>query len=220
MKESSNNQVGASFVISMIEKFDFTKASIKQFQTKQLDKIHTKFAHNLKISLSKSLKVLIDVSIISTESITFDSFLHSCSQEDLIVITNSITLGGQILFILERKLNYQLIEYLMGGKKYSTNKNPNEGKEYSKIELSVLERIIKTIINEYSNAWLKIFPIHLKKNRIETNPNFVSNLMTSSGILNVILHIDSDNIEGTFKVVIPQNILMPIKKKLSSIHDY
>ncbi len=176
------------------------------------DVIYERFIRLFRINLSSSLRKIASLSILSTDLMKFGEFLNTLPIPSCIGVMRFESLRGSGLIVLETKLVYALINSYFGGSDHSSKKG--DGKEYTRIELSILEKVIKTAISDLNEAWEPVHKTDISFTRLEVNPQFVSLIPPSDVVVSTAFEVELENTSGTISIVIPYSTLDPIKKKL------
>lgn len=74
---------------------------------------------------------------------------------------------GNFMIILDPKLVYMVVSNVFGG---STKPYKIEGKEFTRVEIRIIERMLKVMYAELKEAWRPIMNVQLVPIGIETNP--------------------------------------------------
>ena len=91
-----------------------------------------------------------------------------------------------------------------------------KSREFSEIELSVLERIFTILVDLLREPWNNVVEIHPRLERIETNPQFAQIISPSEMIAIVTISVAIGNIEGLMNICLPFMTLEDIMDKLNT----
>lgn len=119
--------------------------------------------------------------------------------------------------VFESKLAYAIIDSYFGGTDRPFTKI--EGKEFTKIELSFMKRVMDMAVADLEEAWTPVHRIDAKYIRTEINPQFVGVVPPSEVIITTTFEVEFESASGTIMVVIPYSTIEPIKQKLSSSYQ-
>lgn len=179
-----------------------------------LDVIYERFIRLFRVSLSTSLRKIASLSIISTDLLKFGEFLNTLPIPSCMGVIRFETLRGSGLIVLESKLVYALVDSYFGGSDRPYTKG--DGKEYTRIELSVIEKVIKSAIADLDEAWRPVHTTDISFVRVEVNPQFVGLVPPSDVIISTTFEVELEHASGTIAVVVPYATLEPIKEKLNT----
>lgn len=104
----------------------------------------------------------------NSEAVTYSEFSNALSNPVLLGVVNMAPLSGNIIIEIATNLGYAIIDRLLGGVGEPLEKK----REFSEIELSILEKIFTILIDLLREPWTNVVEIHPYLERIETNPQF------------------------------------------------
>src|SRR5271169_2959464 len=120
-----------------------------------LDIIYERFIRLYRMSLSNSLRKIATISIISTDLLKFGEFVNTLPIPSCMCIMRFESLRGPALLVFESKLAYALVDSFFGGTDRPFTKI--EGKEFTRIELSIMKKVMDLAIKDLEEAWA---PVH------------------------------------------------------------
>jgi flagellar motor switch protein FliM len=123
-------------------------------------------------------------------------------------------LKGPALIVFESKLAYTLIDNYFGGSDLPYSKL--DGKEFTRIELSTLRKVMDLAVKDLDEAWSPIFKTDVTFIRTEVNPQFVGVVPPSNIVISTTFEIELENSSGTVSLVLPYATIEPIKNKLNT----
>ena len=179
-----------------------------------LDIIYERFIRLFRMSLSNSLRKIAAISIISTDLLKFGEFVNTLPIPSCMCIMRFESLRGPALLVFESKLAYALVDSYFGGTDRPYTKI--EGKEFTRIELSIMEKVIELALKDLEEAWAPVHKVDLSFVRIEVNPQFVGVVPPSDVIISTTFEVELENASGTVALVVPYSTIEPIKNKLNS----
>lgn len=179
-----------------------------------LDIIYERFIRLYRMSLSNSLRKIASISIISTDLLKFGEFVNTLPIPSCMCIMRFESLRGPALLVFESKLTYALVDSYFGGTDRPYTKI--EGKEFTKIELSIMKKVMDLGIKDLEDAWAPIHKTEISFIRTEVNPQFVGVVPPSEVIISTTFEVELENATGTIVLVIPYSTIEPIKNKLNA----
>lgn len=198
-----------------IQSYDLTsKDRIILSRLPQLEVIYEKFMRAYRVSLSSALRKIATLSLTSTEFLKFGEFINSLAMPTCMSVLRFGNLRGSALFVIETKLAYALVDSFFGG-----NDRPHvkvDGKEFTPIELSIVQKVVNLAINDLEAAWASIEKIGCSFVRTEINPQFVGIVPPTDVVIATTFDVELENASGTISIVIPYATIEPIKQKLST----
>ena len=179
-----------------------------------LDIIYERFIRLFRVSLSTSLRKIASLSIISTDLLKFGEFLNTLPIPSCMGVMRFETLRGSGMIVFESKLVYALVDAYFGGSDRPYTKS--EGKEFTRIELSVINKVINLALKDLDEAWAPVHKTDIEFMRIEVNPQFVGLVPPTDVIISTTFEVELEHASGTIAVVVPYATLEPIKDKLNA----
>lgn len=191
--------------------YDLTKPD-KAVKLPKLVVITDKFSRSYKITLSNTIRKLAEVSFESTDVKRFDDFLREIPVPANINIFGMEPLRGLNLLLIDSVLVFYFVDVLFGGG--GTSKAKIEGREFTSIENTVIRKIAREILEEWSKAWESFVPIKADYQRSEVNPQFAMVVPPNELVITITFSIEIENVSGIVTMCIPFSNLEPIKEKL------
>ncbi|NUM87588.1 MAG: flagellar motor switch protein FliM [Bdellovibrionales bacterium] len=179
-----------------------------------LDIIYERFIRLFRVSLSTALRKIASLSIISTDLLKFGEFLNTLPIPSCMGVMRFDTLRGSGMIVIESKLVYALVDAFFGGSDRPYTKS--EGKEFTRIELSVINKVIELALKDLDEAWAPVHKTDISFVRIEVNPQFVGLVPPSDVVISTTFEVELEHASGTVAVVVPYATLEPIKEKLNA----
>jgi flagellar motor switch protein FliM len=179
-----------------------------------LDIIYERFIRLFRMSLSNSLRKIATISIISTDLLKFGEFVNTLPIPSCMCIMRFESLRGPALLVFESKLAYALVDSFFGGTDRPYTKI--EGKEFTRIELSIMRKVMDLAIKDLEEAWTPVHKADISFLRTEVNPQFVGVVPPSDVIISTTFEVELENASGTIALVIPYSTIEPIKNKLNA----
>jgi len=179
-----------------------------------LDIIYERFIRLYRMSLSNALRKIATISIISTDLLKFGEFVNTLPIPSCMCIMRFESLHGPALLVFESKLAYALVDSFFGGTDRPYTKI--EGKEFTRIELSIMRKVMDLAIRDLEEAWAPVHKAEITFVRPEVNPQFVGVVPPSDVIISTTFEVELENASGTIALVIPYSTIEPIKNKLNA----
>ncbi len=179
-----------------------------------LDIIYERFIRLFRVSLSTALRKIASLSIISTDLLKFGEFLNTLPIPSCMGVMRFDTLRGSGMLVIESKLVYALVDAFFGGSDRPYTKS--EGKEFTRIELSVITRVVELALRDLDEAWAPVHKTDIEFVRIEVNPQFVGLVPPSDVVISTTFEVELEHASGTIAIVVPYQTLEPIKEKLNA----
>ena len=204
MKASSEKQV---------KNYDFSRPS--KFSKEHLRTLEIIFEHYgrlLSTNLPVYLRKNIQVEVMNSEAVTYMEFSNSLSNPVLLGIVNFEPLEGNIIIEMASKLGYAIVDRMLGGEGEPLDKI----REYSEIELLIIERIMTACVQLLREPWENVVDIHPRLERIETNSQYAQIISPSEMIAIVTLNVKVGDVDGMMNICLPYITLEDVMDKLNT----
>lgn len=167
---------------------------------------------NLPVYLRKAIQV----EVMNSEAVSYSEFSNALSNPVLLGIINFAPLKGNIILEIASNLGYAMVDRMLGGEGEPLEKT----REFSEIELLIIERILTVCVNLLHEPWENVVDIHPRLERIETNSQFAQIISPSEMIAIVTINIKIGDVEGLMNVCLPYLTLEDIMDKLNTKYWY
>ena len=127
-----------------------------------MEVINERFARNIRIGLFNLIRRSPEVSIGGIKVQKYSAFLREIVVPTNFNVCSVRPLRGNGLIVCDPSLVFAVIDALFGGiGKFHTR---IEGRDFSATESRVIQRLVETVIAEYTKAWVGIYPLELDLN--------------------------------------------------------
>jgi len=168
----------------------------------------------LRTNLQVASRSVVDINLSSTETVKFSDFYLSLPMPSSLNIFSIEPLRGFSLVVLEGSLVFSFVDSLFGGKGVSHVKL--EGRLFTKIEIKIVEKIVKIILNDFQKAWSDVYEIKAVFIRSEMDPQFVGIGTPDDMVIVNKYEVQLENGHGFITICIPYSGIKPIKEKLKN----
>ena len=134
----------------------------------------------------------------------------------LLGIINFAPLQGNIIIEMASNLGYAIVDRMLGGRGDSLDKV----REFSEIELLIIERIMVICVNLLHEPWQNVTDIHPHLERIETNSQYAQIISPSEMIAIITINVKIGTVEGLMNICIPYITVEDIIDKLNTKYWY
>ncbi|HOJ09615.1 MAG TPA: flagellar motor switch protein FliM [Clostridiales bacterium] len=179
---------------------------------KALKSIYENYARLATNFLTGYLRALVQIDVIESESLTYSEFIGSISNPLVLAVVDFTPLEGSIIIEIPPKIVFAFIDRILGGK---CNTFEDE-REFTEIELAIIERIVVQMLNVMREPWQNIIQIRPILEKIETNTQFARIISPNEVVALVTLSIKLSDVEGMINICIPYITVEPIIEKLST----
>lgn len=198
-----------------IKPYDFKRPSkFSKDQLRTLEMLHETFSRSLSLYLSSRLRTVTHCNIVGVDQLPYGEYIQSVPIPSFIVVYTMESLNGTALLEISNSVIFGMIDRLLGGPGKGLRKN----RELTDIEMSIIEDVIDRILELLGEAWSSIIKTSPIRSGIETNPQFIQQIVPVSSVVALIsfsLQI-GDSTTGFLNLCIPSEMLEAILPKLSA----
>jgi flagellar motor switch protein FliM len=200
-----------------VKNYDFKRpAKFSKEHLRTLEIIYEHYGRLLSTNLPIFLRKTVQVSIVSSETVTFSEFTNALSNPVVLGIINFQPLTGNVIVELAANLAFTIIDRMLGGQGAPLEKN----RDFSEIEMTIVERIMLSITSLMREPWKNVVEINPVIDRIETNAQFAQVISPSDMIAIVTLNVKIGDVEGFMNVCLPYFTLESVMDKLNTKYWY
>ena len=200
-----------------IKNYHFARpAKFSKEHLRTLEIIFEHYGRLLSTNLPVYLRKAIQVEVMNSEAVSYSEFSNALSNPVLLGIINFAPLKGNIILEIASNLGYAMVDRMLGGEGEPLEKT----REFSEIELLIIERILTVCVNLLHEPWENVVDIHPRLERIETNSQFAQIISPSEMIAIVTINIKIGDVEGLMNVCLPYLTLEDIMDKLNTKYWY
>ena len=196
-----------------IKDYDFARpAKFSKEHLRTLEFIFEHFGRLVSSNFPAYLRKNVQIDVMNSEAVTYSEFSNAMSNPVLLGIVNFAPLNGNIIIELASNLGYAIIDRMLGGMGDPLDKP----RDFSEIELSVLERIFTILVDLLREPWENVIEIHPRLERIETNSQFAQIISPSEMTAIVTINVAIGSVEGLMNICLPFMTLEDIMDKLNT----
>ena len=196
-----------------VKNYDFARpAKFSKDHLRTLEIIFEHYGRLLSTNLPGYLRKNIQVEVTSSEAVIYSEFSTSLSNPVLLGIVNFAPLPGNIVIQMASNIGYAVVDRMLGGVGVPLEKT----REFSEIELLIIERIMNVCINLLREPWKNVLEVHPRLERIETNSQFAQFISPTEMIAVVTINIKIGDVEGVMNICLPYITLEDVMDKLNT----
>lgn len=204
MKDTSEKQV---------KNYDFTRpAKFSKEHLRTLEIIFEHYGRLLQTNLPVYLRKSVQVEVMSSEAVTYQEFSGALLNPVLLCMLSVDPLPGTIIMDVADNIGYAIVDRMLGGAGVPLEKT----REFSEIELLILERVLYTCVNLLREPWGNVCEIHPKLERIETNSQYAQIVSPSEMIALITINIKIGDVEGMMNICLPYLTLESVMDRLNT----
>ena len=194
--------------------FDFSHDRIVRGRMPTLEMINERYARNIRISLFNFLRRSPEISSQGVSVIKYGEYVNTLFLPTSLNIIRMRPLKGQMLFILDAKLVYILVDNFFGGEGKFHNKI--EGRDFTMTENRLIMRFLEIAFKDMIDAWRAVLDVDFEYVNSEVNPAMANIVSPSEMVVISKFRIELEGGAGEMHITIPYGVLEPIRDLLDS----
>lgn len=212
------NEIEEQSTTSKVKEYDFM--SPKKFtreQLKLLENVFDNFSRMFSLQLAGMLRSSCQMEILQVEEEEYREFNNALSDSVLVSVIgmhneeNKID-GKQILIELSRSVSFSIMDRLLGG----NGQGYDIDRDYTDIEISLLEYVFKQFSPSLNNAWSNYIELNHSIDMIETNSRLIQSIQPDEAVAIVAIEITVEDVKGNMNVCLPASALKEIFRVFNS----
>ena len=186
-----------------------------------LELVTDRFARNLRVTLGTFFGVVPGVTVGGVELMKLGTFMDRLPRPVSLQLFRLTPLRAQGLLVVTPPLVAALLQVFFGGA--PGRHTPLPAREFSPIELRVLERLGTRVLADLRDAWRPVHPLECGWVAAESNPLFAAICGLGDLVMSIEMRIGVDGCEEMpLALCFPNAVLDPIRSVLAQIrvsHD-
>lgn len=201
------------------KEYDFsTPKRITRERTKLLDSIFENFARLFALQISSMVRTACEAEVVALEEQQYFEFSNALNDS---VLIGTFDLrrdesihdeDKQMLMEVSRPLSYCIMDRLLGG----SGDGHEVDKEYTDIELALMEYLFQKISMVYSNAWSNYVDVQAVYSMIETNSRLIQSIAPDETIVIIVIEVTLKSLKEKINICIPADSLDMIFKSFDT----
>ena len=193
--------------------YDFKRPNrVSKEQLRAFRGIHDKMARNLSSQISAVMRSIVEIQLHSVDQMTYGEFLMSLPSPTSFNVFSLKPLDGTGVLELNPSIAFPMIDRLLGGKG-----DPYEAtREFSDIELSLLDTILKQMMQHLKESWAPIAEVFPSIDAKESSPNVVQIVAQNEIVIMVVMEIIIGHSSGMMNLCYPVISLESVLSRLAS----
>ena len=155
----------------------------------------------------------VEVSLDSMNPIRFGDYLNKIQLPAMLSVIKAEEWDNYGLITVDSAMIYSIVDVLLGGRR-GTAAMRVEGRPYTTIERSLVERLVEVMLNDLSAAFEPLSPVTFRFDRLETNPRFATISRPSNAAIVARFRIEMEDRGGKIELLLPFATLEPVRELL------
>ncbi len=178
-----------------------------------LEVVFDRLVRMLTTSLRNFTSDNVEVSLDAITSIRFGDYLNSIPLPAILSVFKAEEWDNYGLLTVDSPMIYSIVDVLLGGRR-GTAQMRIEGRPYTTIERTLVERMVQVILNDLCAAFDPLSPVTFRFERLETNPRFATIARAANAAILAKLRIDMEDRGGRLELCLPYATLEPVRELL------
>ncbi len=178
-----------------------------------LEIVFDRLVRMLSTSLRNFTSDNVEVSLDNITSLRFGDYLNSIPLPAMLGVFKAEEWDNYGLLTIDSALIYSIVDVLLGGRRGTTSMRI-EGRPYTTIERTLVERMLYVVLNDLSAAFDPLSPVTFRFDRLETNPRFATIARSANAVILAKLRVDMEDRGGKIELCLPYATLEPVRELL------
>jgi flagellar motor switch protein FliM len=178
-----------------------------------LEIVFDRLVRILSTSLRNFTSDNVEVPIDSIVSLRFGDYLNSVPLPAMLAVFKVEEWDNYGLIVVDSALIYSVVDVLLGGRR-GTAAMRIEGRPYTTIERTLVERLITVVLQDLTDAFSPLSPATFRFERLEVNPRFAAISRLSNACILARLRVDMEDRGGKVELLLPYATLEPARELL------
>lgn len=178
-----------------------------------LEVIFDRLERLLTTTIRSMVAQTVDVDLKAISAHRFGDYLDRVPLPAMLAVVKPEQWENHLMLTVDSALIYTIVDLLLGGKRGQAPA-PIEGRPYTSIETRMIERLLKFILEDLSQAFEPLAATHFKLERIETNPRFAAIVRPSNACVVFRMNVRLEDRGGSIDFVLPYVTLEPVRDQL------
>ena len=206
--QEGGRQTERAGIMALVQSRDITYERLPM-----LEVVFDRLERMLTTSVRNFTSENVDISLENISAQRFSDYMNMVATPAMIAIFKAVQWDNYGLITIDSAMIYSIVDVLLGGRR-GTAPMRIEGRPYTTIEASLVERLVRLILDDLGQAFAPITPIGFRFERMETNPRFAAIARPVNGCIVFRLRIDLEDRGGAIEFLILYATLEPARDLL------
>lgn len=194
-----------------VRNYDFRRPNkLSKDHISAIKSIYDNYARMVTNLLSNQLRTDVEIKVVSIEQVSYGEFIKSIPNPTLLSFFRMEPLMGSFILEANPRYGFHLVDLLCGG---SLNQ-PVEIREFTEIEISILEEILTAMIRVNKTAWADFLELEPVMDGLETNPQMNQTLSFGEAVTLITFQCQISEESTLLNLCIPYRALDQILENL------
>ena len=160
------NELDSATTEKKVKPYDFRiPKKFNKEQLKTINIIYENYGRLLSSYLSGVLRSYCKVEVVTIEEQRYFEYSNALPENILMGVMDMAPLEGSSMITFSQPIAFAIIDRLLGG----PGDNYEADRDYTDIELQLLERVVQQVCKLVGDAWENVYPIKSTFTRLESN---------------------------------------------------
>lgn len=178
-----------------------------------LDIVFDRLVRMMSTSLRNLTSDNVEASLDQITNVRFGDYLNSVPLPAMMSVVKAEEWDNFALLTIDSALIYSIVDVLLGGRR-GTAAMRIEGRPYTTIERTLVERLVHVVLSDISAAFDPLSPVTFRFDRLETNPRFAAITQPANAAILAKIRVDMEDRGGRIELLLPYSTLEPIRELL------
>jgi flagellar motor switch protein FliM len=155
----------------------------------------------------------VEINVDAMASQRFGDYLNSIPLPAMLAVFRAEQWDNYGLIVVDSPLIYSVVDVLLGGRR-GTAAMRIEGRPYTTIERTLVERLIGVVLGDLKAAFEPLCEVNFRFERLEVNPRFAAISRLSNAAVLSRMQIEMEDRGGRLEVLLPYATLEPVRELL------
>ena len=203
--DSADNRSGMQRIIS--------SGLVSYERLPMLEIVFDRLVRIMSTSLRNFTSDNVEVGIDNILSLRFGDYLNAIPLPAILAVFKADEWDNYGLVVVDSAMIYSIVDVLLGGRR-GTAAMRIEGRPYTTIERTLVERLIYVVLADLSASFDPLCPVTFRFERLEVNPRFATISRLSNAAVLSRLRIDMEDRGGRMELLLPYATLEPVRELL------
>lgn len=181
-------------------------------QIKTLSIIYENYGRVLSSFLSGTLRNYCEVEVATIEEQRYFEYSNALPENILMGVIEMKPLEGSSMITMSQSIAFAIVDRLLGGQ----GEMYEVDRDYTDIEVALLQRIIKDMSFLLKDAWSNVYEIEPNFLRLESNSRQSQLVSPNETVVIVVLKVKIKDVDGDVSFCMPYEILEPVLEHLNT----
>jgi flagellar motor switch protein FliM len=189
-----------------------TANKFQKEQVRTINMVFQTFSQLFSNLLTSILRTACECEIFSVEELSFNEFNNSLPSPVILALLRCTPMAGTQILQISPEAAYIIVNKLLGG----GVSGADSSKQFTEIELTLMERVMRQMMRVFSEAWDKVFKVEAVIERIETSSQFAQIVALNDPVMLITMNITIGEESGLVSICMPYSSIEPVSKQLNA----